>query len=270
MWEIKGFLSTLKGLFGKQEEEIFEEQESDEVSVKNFVGIICQVENADTKDYFMGRIEEYDADMKELKISGYRMDSIPVQICYNAPVRIQIKSGEQLTFIYAAARKQSHEFWWVAVEDIDQRSEQREGFRQPLSGVSAIIRHINGEQETIPCKLVDISLTGICVCCEEALQIGERIDVQEVCLYPDAPECYTFACEVRRAFIRGKDNKIIHLGEEKPQESEENIGSQEAQSHDEQESKEIYYGCSFYHISLEDKEKLCKELFVAQQHRRTH
>ncbi|MBS5144317.1 MAG: PilZ domain-containing protein [Butyricicoccus pullicaecorum] len=263
-------MSTLKGLFGKQEEEIFEEQESDEVSVKNFVGIICQVENADTKDYFMGRIEEYDADMKELKISGYRMDSIPVQICYNAPVRIQIKSGEQLTFIYAAARKQSHEFWWVAVEDIDQRSEQREGFRQPLSGVSAIIRHINGEQETIPCKLVDISLTGICVCCEEALQIGERIDVQEVCLYPDAPESYTFACEVRRAFIRGKDNKIIHLGEEKPQESEENIGSQEAQSHDEQESKEIYYGCSFYHISLEDKEKLCKELFVAQQHRRTH
>ena len=102
------------------------------------------------------------------------------------------------------------------------------------------------------------------------MQIGERIDVQEVCLYPDAPESYTFACEVRRAFIRGKDNKIIHLGEEKPQESEENIGSQEAQSHDEQESKEIYYGCSFYHISLEDKEKLCKELFVAQQHRRTH
>lgn len=269
MWEIKGFLNTLKGLFGKQQEEILEEQESDEVSVKNFVGIICQVENADTKDYFMGRIEEYDPDMKELKISGYRMDSIPVQICYNAPVRIQIKSGEQLTFIYAAARKQSQAFWWVAVEDIDQRSEQREGFRQPLSGVSAIIRY-NGEQQTISCKLVDISLTGICICCEETLQIGERIDVQEVCLYPDAPESYTFTCEVRRAFIRGKDHKIIHLSEEKSQEFEESAESQEVQSHNEPELKEIYYGCSFYHISLEDKEKLCKELFAVQQQRRNH
>lgn len=265
MWTIKGFLHALRGLFGKQEEEILEEQETGELSAKDFVGMVCQVESIDTNDSFTGRIEEYDSEMKELKISGYRMDSIPVRIHYNAPVRIQIKSGEQLTLIYAAARKQSQEFWWISVEDIEQRSEQREGFRQPLSGTGIVSRYGGVEGETLSCKLVDISLTGICICCSEDLQIGERIEVQEVRLYPDAPEAYIFACEARRAFIRGKDNKIIHLWEEKPQELAEDGASPEPQ---EQLPQEKYYGCSFYHISLEDKEKLCREIFVVQQQQR--
>lgn len=275
---IKGFFNTLRGLLGEKEakeDEIIEDEQLSEVSAKDFVGTVCQVESTETQDFFMGRIEKYDPDEKELKISGYRMDSIPVRINYNAPVRIQIKSGGLVTLIYAAAKKQSKEFWWVTVESIEQRSEQREGFRQPLNGTSTIIRHVDGKEERISCKLIDISLTGICICCEEDLEIDERIGVQEVRLYPDAPDSYTFECEVRRAFMRGKDNKIINLGEEEPQEAEEGQEAQEIQeSQDVQEENEVhkpqekYYGCSFRHISLEDKEKLCKEIFLVQQQQR--
>lgn len=284
MRTIKGFFNTLRGLLGEREEkeeEIIEEQQPGEVSVKDFIGTVCQVESIDTQDYFMGRIEKYDPDMKELKISGYRVDSIPVRINYNAPVRIQIKSGGQVTLIYAVARKQSKEFWWVAVESVEQRSEQREGFRQPLEGITTVVRHVNGKEEKISCKLVDISLTGICICCEEDLEMDERIDVQEVRLTPDAPNSYTFTCEVRRAFIRGKDNKIIHLWEEETLEPGEDLESQTEQEvqeiqqaqdvqeeNGEEKPQEKYYGCSFWHISLEDKEKLSKEIFLVQQQQR--
>lgn len=280
MQTIKGFLNTLRGLLGEKAEDRIEEQQPTEVSAKAFVGAVCQVESTETQDYFMGRIEAYDADENELKISGYRMDSIPVRINYNAPVRIQIKNSGQLTLLYATAKKQSKNFWWVTIENMEQRSEQREGFRQPLNGTSTITRYVDGKEETISCKLVDISLTGICICCEENLKIDERIGVQDVRLYSDAPDSYTFDCEVRRIFIRGKDNKIINLGEEESQEpetiqeSEEIQESQEKQNTQEtsevqaQKPQEKYYGCSFRHISAEDKEKLCKEIFFVQQQQR--
>lgn len=259
-------MNTLRGFLSEKEENQLEkQQELDEISGEDFVGAVCQISRAENKDSFMGRIESYNEEYNELKISAYRAEFIPVRVEYNSPVKIQIKNGEQLTLIYGDAKKQSKEFWWVTLDHVETYSEQREGFRQPLNGMGTVIRRVDGKQEIITCKLVDISLTGICIACQKDLKIGEKIGVHEIRLYPDSPDVHIFDCEVRRAFIRGKDNEIINLGQGDSQISED---MQESSGAEKRKPQEKYYGCSFLYISSEEKEQLCKEIFFAQQQQR--
>lgn len=243
----------------KEENQLEEQQKPHKISGEDFVGALCKVVMSENKAGFMGRIKAYDAEYDELKISGHRIEAIPVMTYYGAPVKIEINSREQLAVLYGAVRKQDTNFWWVTLEHAEKHFEQRESFRQPLNGMDAMIQRGDNKQEAISCNLIDISLTGICISCKTDLQIGENIVIQKVCLYPNASHSYTFDCEVQRAFIRGQDNRIIDLGAEGLQ------GSDEAKK---QKPEEKYYGCSFRYISSEEREKLCKDIFFVQQQQR--
>ncbi len=252
-----------------------EEKVYSEYAGSQYVGSVCKILDYENKQYFLGKIEAYDIEYNEFQIAPYRMESIPRTVRYNTPVKLQIQSGEHLTMLYGAARKQDRDYWWVTLDTVQNCEEQREGFRQILQGKSTITRPDKNESEKVFCDLVDISLTGICIKCAEDMEVGERIIVHDVMLYAGVREKHTLVCQVRRVFARGPKNEVIPLAplpaQPKPDPHQPQIV---IESLDRKEPirpemfKEKYYGCSFLKFSQEEREQICRELFVIQQRER--
>lgn len=244
-------------------------------SGSNYVGTVCKILDYENKQYFLGKIEAYDAKYNELKIGPYRMESIPVTVKYNTPVKLQIQKGEHLTLVYGTARKQDKECWRVTLDDVQQCEEQREGFRQPLKGQIMVTRPLREKQTT--CDLVDISLTGICIKSKEDMELGEHIIIHDVALYAGAVKKHTFVCDVRRIFGRGPNNEVINIvpaptRAAKTEDSNQErivIESLDSPQHPQSlQFEEKYYGCSFFALSQEEKEQIYKEMFMIQQRER--
>lgn len=270
---IFSFGTWLQKIFGDDTEK--EEKVYSEYAGSHYVGTVCKILDYENKQYFLGKIEAYDIKYNEFQIAPYRMESIPRTVPYNTPVKLQIQSGEHLTMLYGTARKQDRDYWWVTLDTVQSCEEQREGFRQVLRGKSIITRPDKNESEKVFCDLVDISLTGICIKCAEDLEVGERIVLHDVTLYAGVEDKHTLVCQVRRVFARGPKNEVIPLA---PLPTSPEFDSQEPQivieSLDQKEPiqpemfKEKYYGCSFLTFSQEEREQICRELFVIQQRER--
>lgn len=238
------FLDAVKGWMGgkKPEEDHPNPSTLDKKTGKAYLGSLCRVLNFDNICYFVGRIEDYDPSCNEIKLSAYRSDQILSTTEYSAPVKLQILSGDQVILLYAHVKRQSQSFWWVHPINVVEREDQRDGFRQVLSGTAYVMPMDGKEEEKVPCQLVDISLTGICFRCEQEFQVFDRIVLTNVALYPKAPHSYTLPCIIYRTFTRESDtHKTLSR------------------------HPFIYYGCAFQRLSQEEKENLFKDIFLLQQ-----
>ncbi len=270
---ISGFGAWMRKLFGGDAEK--EEKVYSGYTGSHYVGAVCKILDYENKQYFLGKVKTYNSRYNELEIVPYRMESIPVTVKYNTPVKLQIQKGDHLTMLYGTARKQDRECWWVTLDTVQSCEEQREGFRQVVKGKSIMTRPEKDESEKTFCDLVDISLTGICIKCEEDMQVGERIILHDVMLYAGVREKHTLVCEIRRIFVRGPKNEVIPLAplptspEDDPNQPQiviESLGQKEPIRPE--MLKEKYYGCSFVKFSPEEREQICRELFVIQQRER--
>ncbi len=241
------FMDAVKGWMGgkKPEEDLSHPSTLDKKTGKAYLGSLCRVLNFDNICYFVGRIEGYDPECDEIKISSYRGDQILSHAEYDAPIKLQILSGDQVILFYAHVKRQSKDFWWVHPINFVEREDQRDGFRQVLSG-TAYAALMGQEEKKVPCQLVDISLTGICFRCTQEFHVFDQILLTQAALYPKAPHSYTLPCVIHRTFTRESDaQKVLSA------------------------HSFIYYGCAFMRLSQGEKESLFKDIFLLQQRERT-
>ena len=253
MLKINKLTATLKNFLGGKKSEVTLQESH---TAKGYEGEVCRVLNDKNACFFVGEIEEYDEAKKEVKISAYRSYSIPSRTHFNDYVKLHIQSSNRITTMYGTVTRQSSDFWWVTVNEIVQHSNQRDGFRQIVHG-SAIVtqKTANGTIE-IPCELVDISLSGVCISCDQELQKDEKILLSGVSLYSNAPRLYNFVWMIRPSFQDTEDNE-----EDKDTGEDKEALSVVVPS-------KYYYGCIFLQLSAVDRTDLYQDIFFLQKQER--
>lgn len=226
------------------------QQEIEKNFNKDYVGALCKVLNYNNCIYFLGEIEEYDANNNEIKIIPHRDEVVRVVTASNVPVKLHIQKGDQITILYGITKRQSSNCWWITMNNIIECNEQREVFRQAVRGTGTVKRLEDQESEEISCDLVDISLGGICFCCKEEFEVDEKIIIETSALCQNSSNTYTFECVIRRVFERLK---------------REEMQEQETQ---EQVSHRNYYGCAFVNLSPSNRKNISKEILFLQKQER--
>ncbi len=226
-----------------------------------YKGEVCRVLNEKNACFFVGEIGEYDAVNNEVKISAYRNDYIPTRTHFNNYVKLYIQNKNHITTVYGIVKRQSSDFWWVTVNEIVQHSNQRESFRQVLHGSATVAQESADGQLEISCDLIDISLSGVCICCDQELHPDKKIRLSNVSLYSDAPRLYNFDCMICRTFQ-----------EEEINEAEDTASAEDAKSEAEVMPMNVpdkyYYGCIFLQLSPEDRADLHQDIFLLQKRER--
>ena len=265
MLKINKLTATLKNFLGGKKNETPQQESHPE---RSYEGEVCRVLNDKNACFFVGKIEEYDEAKKEVKISAYRSDSIPSRTHFNDYVKLYIQNSNHVTTMYGTVTRQSSDFWWVTVSEIVQHSNQREGFRQIVHGSAIVTQKTAVGTLEIPCELIDISLSGVCISCDQELQKDEKILLSGVSLYTNAPRLYNFDCMICRSF----------QDEDEVADAENVEGSEETEKQENTEKNEedlsavvpskYYYGCIFLQLSAADRSDLHQDIFFLQKQER--
>ena len=200
-------------------------------------GLICDVTNVENELLFAGITGEYEPEEDTWRIDLRRGNETPFGIEYGMKVKIKMKIATEKekawALIYGSVASCEKSFWDIHPEKIGCQTENREAFLQTVS-TSGMIRTESGESQ--PCRVIDISLTGLCFQSEKSYDILERLLLFDICLLPDG-HFYSFQCQIVRC--------------------------------EQEEGKENRYGCRFLEISEKEQDILWRELLVLQtRHRR--
>lgn len=214
----------------------------DEGSIQSCVGLVCSVLTINNVCYFDGRIETFYPDRPALRIRALRTEVIPT--VFNSPVKISVQSGSSISIFHGIVKEQDKGFWIIDLVNLSQYENHRDSFRQVLNGIGIVSKKTDGEPVVGNCKLVDISLTGICFSSDLVFEVGDHVTLSEAYLYQDALLPYTFHCEIRRSFKRPG------LKEEEDTEDR------------------TYYGCSFERLSSTQESRLFRDIFFLQKRER--
>lgn len=162
------------------------------------VGSKCGVITQDNRILFVGIVQYYNSEQKELvvrlQMGTCSHDNIP----YNTILKIQIFSSQQndmFVLLYARIKRYGMDEWVLQLDEVMSRPNQRENFRLRVSN-SGVISHEDSVQQH-SCRLVDISLTGVLVSCGVRFELRQEFILNLEQLIPGGSP-YTLRCRVRR------------------------------------------------------------------------
>lgn len=239
------------------------EEKEEEALGKSYVGSVCKVLSNENKCYFVGKIGEYDAECDNLKVVPYRGDLISHSVQYDTPIKLQVQNKDQIILLYGMAKGQSREYWKVQVVSVENHEDQREGFRQMLDGTGYVYGEWEPDEKKSPCKLVDISLTGILIYSDRKFFVGDNIVITDGILHPTIPTPYTLTCVVCRSF-----EERVQEEDKAQQDGEEQETGTPRKAKKLQLPGGTYYGCMFQRLPSSTEDRLYKDIFQLQQHER--
>lgn len=264
MFKIKKFANAFKELLGGKKEAPSEPKATDHLMTP-YKGEVCRVLNEKNTCFYVGEIGDYDVINNVVKIPPYRNDYIPTRTHYNDFVKLYIQNQNHITTIYGRVKQQSSGYWKIEVSEVVQHSNQREAFRQVISRPAKLQQEGLNDDVALDCELVDISLSGVCICCEQELHPDKKISLSGVSLYPDAPKLYDFDCMICRTF-QPQEISAIETDTEDAASAED--ASTEAEVIPAITPSKYYYGCVFLQLSPDDRADLHQDIFLIQKRER--
>lgn len=216
-------------------------KENIQKAVKEQLGSLCEVLTNENRLLFVGVIGVYDETSNQVQVDLYKGDATPYGVIYNTEIKLRVHSvrgNNHIVLFQGRVIRCASSFWKIELKPgYISCSESREAFRQSVR-TSGILRRVssNGkaEEQEIPCKLVDISLTGVCFESTETFQNGERLVLSDVMLSVGGSR-YQFNCEVVRS-----------------------------QAVSEDPSSPIRYGCRFLKMPIRQEDLLCRDIMALQ------
>ena len=219
-------------------------KQSFESVVESCTGKLCEVQTLGNRLLFAGRVRRYNMVMDELIVDLYRGEETPSGVLYHTPVKLLLRMGDGLITLFGLVTKAAPQFWCIELGRMVSHVERRESFRQRLTGEAVLERIVEEDEDAdatvtkenegpIPCKLLDISLTGLAFTARADFHVGEKLVISSLKLLKEGTT-FNFHATIRR-----------HL----PQEYETTWRG---------------YGCSFDSLTSNEKDVLFKELFMLQ------
>ena len=195
-------------------------------------GSLCEVLTLENRPLFVGEFYSYDPAERLLQINLRHGNNTPGGVIHHTPVKLQLHGsfGNQIPLLYATVLRCAPTFWRLELERAEFRANQRRSFRQRVSLNGSVGLHPN---KTAPCRLVDLSVTGVLFQCREHFSEGDTLYLSMPPIHPKG-DAYFLVCVVRRVLP--------------PQEA----------------SGMTSYGCEFAALSRRDEERMYHDLFQLQ------
>lgn len=159
-------------------------------------------------------------------------------VLYNTRVKVKMYfTSLDIRIMEAFVCGSSRYFWRLDHLRPLHGREKRESFRQKVTA-RAKLRHAEGEvhpegstQEEVSCRLVDLSLGGVQLCCKGRYSVGDWLHITDVAILDQAP--FSFLGQV--CWFR------------------------------EEERGELAYGCRFVEIEPREQDRLIQTIFDLQR-----
>lgn len=197
-------------------------------------GSICEVLTLENRLLFVGEFYSYDPVERLLQVNLRRGDATPGGVIHHTPVKLQLHGsfGDHIPLLYALVLRCAPTFWRLELERADFRPNQRRSFRQQLALDGSVGLHPN---KTVPCRLLDLSVTGVLLQCREDFSEGDTLYLSIPPLRPEG-DGYFLVCIVRRVQAPADEFDMPS------------------------------YGCEFAALSRRDEDRMYHDLFRLQIH----
>lgn len=209
-----------------------------ETTIKQNIGALCEVHRLDNHLMFASTVQAYDDENKDLTIVIRKGSETPQGIVYRTPVKLRVHTDRQLQsvlLLYGLVVRCSVDFWKITLMHSFSCLERRGNFRQTVFAEAVVTRGTDEQgNSSSPCRMIDVSLSGLCFRSRETYFPGEQLVVSALQLRQDGP-IYTFGCTVER--IQPLDNA---------------------------RSGEMRYGCRYNNITEAEQDQLFHDLFSLQ------
>lgn len=214
-----------------------------EQSIRPYIGSICEVLTPQNDLLLIGTLQRYSAAKNEVFIELYKGAVPPRQQNYKESVKIQMhraKNKEKVQVFLGTITGTSNHDWKIQLNDSVLLSETRQNFRQRTHSKAEVARIWTESYKSspTPCKLVDISLGGLCFRSNLKYLLREHLLISCVQLRQKGA-VYEFNCIVRR-IQPGNDG-----------------------------SEDTLYGCEFLELSPQKENSLCQDIFALQSNELT-
>ncbi|MDR3767142.1 MAG: PilZ domain-containing protein [Butyricicoccus sp.] len=205
--------------------------------VEDYMGASCEVLKLDNQLLFAGALHSYDDDRDELTVSLRKGMETPQGIIYNTPVKLHVQTSPSqgnVLLLYGLVTRCAADFWKIALKQTFSCAERRSSFRQAISIPAMVARASDPDATEVPCKTMDVSLTGLRFCNQEVYEKGEHLMISSLQFSPGGWP-HAFPCTVQRV-------QQIESG-----------------------SAPLFaYGCSFDKITERQEDRLFQDLFALQ------
>lgn len=157
--------------------------------MKSCMDSLGEVQREDNRLLFVGKLAEYDAASRELRVTLRHGQETPHGVLHLMPVKVQVHPrhhdwGSVVT-LYGVLSACAESYWKITIEDVVNRAESRRAFRQKVNAGGQVVWGTS-PQERADCRLSDISLVGIGFTSTAELPEGGQVMVSVPCLVENA------------------------------------------------------------------------------------
>lgn len=210
--------------------------------VSEYINSLCEVLTEENRLLFVGVISDYDDKTKKIRVELRRGAATPQGVIFNTKVKLRLNStkGKRHIVLFCGIIAQcANDYWIIEWKDTVSYEEGRESFRQPVraNGLIHKIEDLSSQEKDIPCRLVDISLTGVGFQSKGLYELGENLElsIDHLC---ENGAGYSLCCTV----VRREDPK------------------------QQDDLPPVYkYGCSFFSLSEREEDRLYRDILNLQQ-----
>ena len=169
-------------------------------TIELWPGMVAEVMTPENHLIFVGRVDKIRDE--GVYICELNDDTLPM-VLVNQPVKVRFYRETDNIVLHAKVAGSTDQMWKIDQLQSAFAREKRGSFRQNISiDIEARCGKCSGRDwrpdKLFPCRMLDISVGGALVSCEEAFQEGDRLVITEALLVPNAP-AFTFRCQIRRA-----------------------------------------------------------------------
>ena len=170
-------------------------------SMQHYLGASCEVLKLNNNFLFAGSIHQYDAGEDELTVSIRNGNETPQGIIYHTPVKLHVQTNiamNKVLLLYGQVSRCAADFWKIDLKHSFSCAERRSSFRQPVTAEAIVSRGSGMASSAVaPCKMIDVSLGGLCFSSQERYLEGEQIFISSLQLRRNGPT-HSFSCTVQR------------------------------------------------------------------------
>ena len=175
-------------------------EEYAEKNLLDWTGSLCELRTHDNQLLLAGVIRGGDGEHGEIRVVSQRGKTVPQGVVFHTEVKAQVHAaGGRVVMLYGRITGSGKRFFRVEVQNIITCLERREAFRQPTHAEAAVRRVQDGQLEKsgAPCRLVDISVTGVCFQSREQYAVGEELLLENI-QFLEQGKRHDFFCRVVR------------------------------------------------------------------------
>lgn len=204
--------------------------------IPRHVGATCMVLAEANQLLFMGRLSHYDPvnTVVRVDVRGGAGSTPCWALRPEQRICLHIKQGggNQFVALEGTVVNALDDYFFLLPQSLLEKSDEREYFRQPVLEDSVVRVH-NGQFVQQPCRIADISATGIAIYSRTQYEIGDRLELQGQQLRPGGPVHYLEFLIVRKS---ERDNVSLPYS----------------------------YGCKFVNLSDRTQDALFSDIFALQ------